>query len=60
MDTRVSISSIAKDPPDSLIYTFTVPEATQPETGGLDFMGYIVAKGYVCLDGTSLTGTFSF
>jgi riboflavin synthase len=47
VDTTVTISSIQSDPPNSIIYTFTASDA--------QFLPYIVHKGYVCLDGTSLT-----
>jgi riboflavin synthase len=52
VDTTVTIREIRKDPPNSLIFRFGVekPEGTQS-----DFLAYIVPKGYVALDGTSLT-----
>ena len=49
----MTIESVTPDPPDSLIFTFKVPPASQ--TGGSDFLNYIIPKGFVCLDGTSLT-----
>jgi riboflavin synthase len=52
VDCPVRIVSIRKDPPNSLIYHFHVPPPVQD---GLDLLNYIVPKGYVCLDGTSLT-----
>ena len=47
VDCTVSIADIILDPPNSVIFTFRV---SKPE-----YMKFIVAKGYVCLDGTSLT-----
>ncbi|KAJ3322488.1 Riboflavin synthase alpha chain [Boothiomyces sp. JEL0866] len=49
VDTTVTIYSITKDPPNSLIFHFQVRESD------IEFLSYIVPKGYVCLDGTSLT-----
>ncbi|KAJ3272480.1 Riboflavin synthase alpha chain [Terramyces sp. JEL0728] len=49
VDTTVSIYSITKDPPNSLIFHFQLKEQD------IEFLSYIVPKGYVCLDGTSLT-----
>ncbi|KAJ3311135.1 Riboflavin synthase alpha chain [Boothiomyces sp. JEL0838] len=49
VDTTVTIHSITKDPPNSLIIHFKVRESD------IEFLSYIVPKGYVCLDGTSLT-----
>ncbi|TPX37124.1 hypothetical protein SmJEL517_g00946 [Synchytrium microbalum] len=53
VDTTVTIESITPDPPNSLLFKFKVPPAQ--ETGDTDFLNYIIPKGYVCLDGTSLT-----
>lgn len=50
VDTTVLIESITSDPPNSIIYKFKVPEPIDS-----DFMNYIIPKGYICLDGTSLT-----
>ena len=47
VDTTVTIHSIIPDPPNSVLYTFKVADT--------QFLTYIVHKGYVCLDGTSLT-----
>jgi riboflavin synthase len=49
VDCPVIVDAIVKDPPNSVIFKFKVPQ------GEIDFMTYIVPKGYVCLDGTSLT-----
>ena len=46
VDATVSIHSIVQDPPNSVIYTFHASR---------EWLNYIVPKGYVCLDGTSLT-----
>lgn len=54
VDTTVKIHSITADPPNSLIYHFHVAPPNQ-DTRQPDFLMYIVAKGYVALDGTSLT-----
>eukprot|EP00842_Homolaphlyctis_polyrhiza_P003026 jgi/Hompol1/3724/HPOL_003339-RA len=50
----ITISALQVDPPNSLIVRFKVPPAS-PETGGSELMQYIVPKGYIALDGTSLT-----
>jgi len=47
VDTTVTVTKITDDPPNSVIYTFKALDAR--------FMTYVVHKGYVCLDGTSLT-----
>ncbi len=52
MDTTVTIASITPDPPNSLIFSFHV---AAPSGSGSDFLSFIVSKGYVALDGTSLT-----
>ncbi|OAJ44170.1 riboflavin synthase, alpha subunit [Batrachochytrium dendrobatidis JEL423] len=60
VDTTVTITRITPDPPNSITYRFHVPACT-PSAGesshlpSTDFLQYIVPKGYVCLDGTSLT-----
>jgi riboflavin synthase len=46
VDTTVKILSVVPDPPNSLIYTFEIDK---------EWARYVVGKGYVCLDGTSLT-----
>ena len=48
IDFCVVISSIVQDPPDAVIYSFSVTN---------DFLQMIVSKGYVALDGISLTVT---
>ncbi len=54
VDTTITIVSIEKDPPNSLIFTFKVPHPSEvPDQ--IDYLTYIIPKGYVCLDGTSLT-----
>ncbi|KAI8912188.1 hypothetical protein DFJ77DRAFT_441229 [Powellomyces hirtus] len=50
VDTTVLIHSITPDPPNSLILTFHVPAGLET-----DYLRYIIPKGYVTLDGTSLT-----
>jgi riboflavin synthase len=52
VDTTITIQQIRKDPPNSLLFTFNV---SKPPQGQSDYLAYIVPKGYVCLDGTSLT-----
>ncbi|KAI8917466.1 riboflavin synthase [Entophlyctis helioformis] len=54
VDTTVTIASVTPDPPNSLIFQFTVPPPSA-DTGNQDFLQYIVPKGYITLDGTSLT-----
>jgi riboflavin synthase len=54
VDTTVTILSKTIDPPNALFFTFRVPEP-QEETQFQDFLNFIVPKGYVCLDGISLT-----
>ena len=54
VDTTIQIVSVEKDPPNSLIFTFYVPEPSQVQDK-IDYLTYIIPKGYVCLDGTSLT-----
>ena len=49
VDCPVIVDAIIQDPPNSVIFRFKVPQ------GEIDYMTYIVPKGYVCLDGTSLT-----
>ncbi|RKO92169.1 hypothetical protein BDK51DRAFT_17640, partial [Blyttiomyces helicus] len=53
VDTTVTIHTITPDPPNSLILHFYLapPTADSPT----DFLQYIIPKGYVTLDGTSLT-----
>ncbi|KND00907.1 riboflavin synthase, alpha subunit [Spizellomyces punctatus DAOM BR117] len=53
VDTTVRIHSITPDPPNSLIMRFTVPKPS--ETGNIDYLRYIIPKGFISLDGTSLT-----
>ncbi|KAI9203644.1 uncharacterized protein BJ171DRAFT_582788 [Polychytrium aggregatum] len=53
VDTVVTIHQVTPDPPNSVIYTFKV---ASPAAGSdADFLTYIIPKGYVTLDGTSLT-----
>ncbi|KAJ3075558.1 Riboflavin synthase alpha chain, partial [Quaeritorhiza haematococci] len=54
VDTTVTIHSIHPDPPNSMIIKFQVPPP-EPSTASVDFLTYIIPKGYICLDGTSLT-----
>ena len=54
VDCTVDIVSKTLDPPNSYIYAFKVPEAS-PDTGNRDLLSLIVPKGYVSLDGVSLT-----
>ncbi|KAI8914596.1 hypothetical protein EDD86DRAFT_244781 [Gorgonomyces haynaldii] len=49
VDCTIDVVSVTVDPPNSLIYRFHVPKHE------IDYLTYIVSKGYVCLDGTSLT-----
>ncbi|KAJ3187832.1 Riboflavin synthase alpha chain [Gaertneriomyces sp. JEL0708] len=51
VDRTVTVHSIRPDPPNSLILRFQVSDAA----GETDFLRYIIPKGYVTLDGTSLT-----
>jgi riboflavin synthase len=54
VDTTITLLNVQQDPPNSLIFTFKVPDASlTPEN--IDYLTYIIPKGYVCLDGTSLT-----
>ncbi|TPX41892.1 hypothetical protein SeLEV6574_g05873 [Synchytrium endobioticum] len=53
VDTTVTVERVTPDPPDSIIYAFKVPHSSPTED--TDFLNYIIPKGYVCLDGTSLT-----
>ncbi|KXS19529.1 Lumazine-binding protein [Gonapodya prolifera JEL478] len=63
VDTTCVIKSIVPDPPNSFIYTFHIPSShtllptsDAPDEEQLpDAFIYIVPKGYVTLDGTSLT-----
>lgn len=50
VDIPVEIVNITADPPNSVIYEFRVPESNE-----IDYIKYIIPKGYACLDGTSLT-----
>lgn len=54
MDGCVVITKITPDPPNSILYEFRVPKP-DVSTGNIDFLRFIIPKGYVCLDGTSLT-----
>ncbi|KAJ3338956.1 Riboflavin synthase alpha chain [Gonapodya sp. JEL0774] len=62
VDTTCIIKSIVPDPPNSFIYTFHIPAShsvlptsESPDEQLPDPFLFIVPKGYVCLDGTSLT-----
>ncbi|TPX74214.1 hypothetical protein CcCBS67573_g04502 [Chytriomyces confervae] len=55
VDTTVTIVSVKPDPPNSLIFTFKVAPIASVDGGEQDPMLYIIAKGYVCLNGASLT-----
>ncbi|KAI8815099.1 hypothetical protein BJ742DRAFT_782331 [Cladochytrium replicatum] len=54
VDTIVTLAKKQPDPPNSLLLTLRVPRP-HADTDNTDFLNYIVAKGYVCLNGTSLT-----
>jgi riboflavin synthase len=54
VDTAILINSMQKDESGSIVMTFKVPEP-ESKTDYLDYLTYIVAKGYVCLNGVSLT-----
>ncbi|KAI8851883.1 hypothetical protein BC829DRAFT_424957 [Chytridium lagenaria] len=52
VDCTIILDSVQPDPPNSLLMTFHVP----PTTASIpDPIKFIVTKGYVCLNGTSLT-----
>jgi riboflavin synthase len=53
IDTTVQIVSITKDPPNSLIFKFHVSKPSSKQDS--DYLSYIVPKGYVALEGASLT-----
>ncbi|KAI9105741.1 hypothetical protein DFS34DRAFT_26091 [Phlyctochytrium arcticum] len=53
VDTTVIVKSITPDPPNSLIIRFQVPSPVDGHD--TDYLRYIVPKGYVTLEGTSLT-----
>ncbi|KAJ3118940.1 Riboflavin synthase alpha chain [Nowakowskiella sp. JEL0407] len=55
VDHTVTIQSIIPDPPNSVGYTFHVP--AHPTPGSPDIFKYLIPKGFVCLNGTSLTIT---
>ncbi|KAJ3146985.1 Riboflavin synthase alpha chain [Geranomyces michiganensis] len=50
VDMPIIIHNIQPDPPNSLVFTFHVPLLTET-----DYLRYIIPKGYVTLDGASLT-----
>ncbi|KAJ3123318.1 Riboflavin synthase alpha chain [Physocladia obscura] len=52
VDCTIELIEKRDDPPNSLILTFRVP-TTYPDA--LDPLIFVVAKGYVCLNGASLT-----
>jgi riboflavin synthase len=51
VDTTCIIESVTPDPPNSVIVKFTIPPSNHLDEPFL----YIVPKGYITLDGTSLT-----
>ncbi|KAJ3163786.1 Riboflavin synthase alpha chain [Geranomyces variabilis] len=51
VDLPIIIHAITPDPPNSLLLTFHVPQVS----GDIDYLRYIIPKGYVTLDGASLT-----
>jgi riboflavin synthase len=55
VDTAITLVQRQPDPPNSLLLTFKVPEPLDPSNPSSDFLRYIIPKGYVCLNGTSLT-----
>ncbi|KAJ3024115.1 Riboflavin synthase alpha chain [Thoreauomyces humboldtii] len=58
VDTTVAIHSITPDPPNSLLLRFHVslPSTSASSSAPTsDFLRYVIPKGYVTLDGTSLT-----
>lgn len=55
VDCTVDLVQRQPDPPNSLLLTFRVPPPSDAFCAGMDFINFIVPKGYVCLDGTSLT-----
>ncbi|ORX64278.1 Lumazine-binding protein [Anaeromyces robustus] len=58
VNTTVKVDSVVLDPPNSLIVTFYVPEvSTLKDYHDDDVMLDILPKGFVCLDGVSLTIT---
>nr|KAJ3409842.1 Riboflavin synthase alpha chain [Polyrhizophydium stewartii] len=54
VDTTVTVVAVLPDPPNSMIVRMRVPEP-HADTGNAEFLQYIVPKGYITLDGTSLT-----
>jgi len=58
VNTTVNVDSVILDPPNSLIVTFYVPKVeTLVDYHDDDVMLDILPKGFVCLDGVSLTVT---
>ncbi|KAI8816350.1 uncharacterized protein EV422DRAFT_591807 [Fimicolochytrium jonesii] len=53
VDTTVTIHTITPDPPNSLLLKFHLAPPTPANP--IDHLRYIIPKGYVTLDGTSLT-----
>lgn len=55
VDTMATIVSIVPDPPNSFLYTFKVLDIAGSDVTPQTAFNYIVPKGYVAIDGTSLT-----
>lgn len=55
VDTMCEIVSIIPDPPNSFLYTFRVLDIAGSDVTPESAFNYIVPKGYVAIDGTSLT-----
>ncbi|KAJ3105093.1 Riboflavin synthase alpha chain [Phlyctochytrium planicorne] len=53
VDCPIILAEKRPDPPNSLVLTFSVPVPSDPSI--TDPLRFIVTKGYVCLNGTSLT-----
>ncbi|KAI9023167.1 hypothetical protein DFJ74DRAFT_76075 [Hyaloraphidium curvatum] len=55
VDTMCRIASIVPDPPNSFLYTFKVLDIAGSDVTPKTAFNYVVPKGYVAIDGTSLT-----
>ncbi|KAJ3342839.1 hypothetical protein HDU93_000969 [Gonapodya sp. JEL0774] len=53
VDTTATIRSIRQEPPNSVIFTFHLPQSSTEQLP--DAFTFIVPKGFITLDGTSLT-----